>query len=278
MTEEAPQGDVPAPAAPETESAPVTEDVAEKTTAEAGEKEGDVISPVQKRFDKLTWEKGELSRRAEAAERRAQELERMLFGQQRQEPKPEPEALKPPTLESVGYDEAKYTAAVLEFTRAEAARAAQEVLKAERAREQQEGRAKSFKAREAEFSAKTEDYQSKVYDPTLPITEAMRDLITESEMGPQVAYYLANNRDVTAQLAQLPSIQIARELGKIEAKLSIPKPVPVVSKAPTPPPKLDTADSEAVKVRPTDPESDKEMSDSEWMKARERQLKRKANR
>ena len=275
MTEEAPQGEVPAPAVvPETESAPVTEDVAEKTTAETGEKEGDVISPVQKRFDKLTWEKGELTRRVEAAERRAQELERMFYGQQRQEqPKPEPEAPKAPTLESVGYDEAKYTAAVLEYTRAEAARAAQEVIKTEREREQKENKAKSFKARELEFLAKTEDYQSKVYDPTLPITPAMVELIAESDQGPQLAYYLANNRDVTAQIAALPPVMAARELGKIEAKLSQPPPVPVVSKAPAPPPKVDAVEPD-VKKGIDDPN----LSDKEFAAIRRRQIAQRRNR
>lgn len=248
------------------ESAPVTE-APESSPADPGITEAEKTA-VQKRIDKLTWEKSERDR--EIAYWRS-------LAMQRQEPPQEPEKPKldaPPTLEQYGHDEAKYQLAVTEYAKAVARAEAQEAIRAERERERAEGRSKTFKTREAEFAAKTEDYQAKVYDPTLPITREMVELIAESEIGPQLAYHLASNRDVAAQIAALPPILAARELGKIEAKLSQPKPAPVVSKAPPPPPKVEEGAETVTRISADSPESDK-LDDKEWMRKRNKQVARK---
>jgi len=269
MENEAPQGDVPAPAdAPETEqveSAPTPEGQ-DKPTAETGD-DVEVTRPLQKRFDKLTWEKGELSRRAEAAERRAQEYERMLY----ERAQPEKEASKgPPTLAQFEYDEAKYTAAVLEFTRTEAAKAAREEVQTARQREQQEGRVSKFRERESEYSAKTPDYREKVYGSefmSIPLSTEVAALIAESPDGPGIAYFLADNLELSSEIARLPPMLAAREIGKIEARLAKPAAAPVVSKAPAPPPKVDAVEPD-VKKSIDDPT----LSNTEFARIRKRQI------
>jgi hypothetical protein len=274
METEALAGDVPAPdVVTPAESSPAPE-TAETVTAETGKPDPDVISPVQKRFDKLTWEKGELARRAEMAERRARELEERLYT--RQEPE-KVESKGPPTLAQFEYDEAKYAAAVLEYTRAEASKAAQEVLRTEREKEKAEGRAKSFRERETEFSAKTPDYREKVYSSefmAVPILPEVAALIAESTDGPGIAYYLAENIPLAAEIARLPPMLAAREIGKIEAKLEQAKatPAPVVSKAPAPPPKVDAVEPD-VKKGIDDPT----ISDAEFAAIRKRQIAQRRN-
>lgn len=266
MNEETLQGESPAPDVPVTqevtsaESSPATE-VAETTAADSGtSEEAAVKSATQKRIDRLTWEKGERDR--EIAYWRS-------LAMQRPEPQAEPrqpEATIAPTLEQYGHDEAKYQLAVTEYARSVARAEAQEAIRQERERGKAEDRTKTFKTREAEFIAKTEDYQEKVYDPSLPITREMVELIAESPDGPALAYYLANNREVTAQIAVLPPMQAARELGKIEAKLTAtPPPAPVVSKAPAPPPKIEAVNPEVSK----EPSN---MTDKEFASWRRRQI------
>lgn len=273
MTEEAPQGEVPAPDASVTEvtaeSSPATEVQAE-TAADTGVSEP-VKNEVQKRIDKLTWEKSERDR--EIAYWRNLALQR-----QEAERKPEPvkEEPKVPTLAQFEYDEAKYQAAVMEYTRSEAARAARSEIESDRQREQAEGRVKSFRTREAEYAAKTPDYREMVYGSgfmSIPLSTEVAALIAESPDGPAIAYHLAQNLDVASEIARLSPLAAAREIGRIESKLNQPKPAPV-SKAPAPPPKIEESPEVVTKVKVDEPDSDK-LSDAEWMRRRNLQQKRK---
>jgi hypothetical protein len=55
-------------------------------------------------------------------------------------------------------------------------------------------------------------------------TEAMTEAITTSDMGADVAYFLGSNAHIASRIAQLPPAQQMREIGKIEATISAPKP------------------------------------------------------
>jgi hypothetical protein len=227
---------------------------------------------VQKRIDELT-------RLRYDAERERDHWRQMAMRQApaQQEPaKPEPpKAL--PKLEDFNYDEAAYQAALMTHVTAEAARKVREDARREQAEEAAKQRVKSWKTRESEFKAKHEDYESIAY--YAPITDAMVEVIQESELGPEIAYYLGKNRDEAERIAQLDPVKAAREIGRLEARLekpsapAVPKPV-AVSKAPPPPPRLEAVEH-AVTVRPDSPESDKALTDDEWFRLRNKQLARK---
>lgn len=74
--------------------------------------------------------------------------------------------------------------------------------------------------------AKYADFDQVVNNPSLPITQAMADVILDSEVGPDIAYHLGSNPDEAARIAKLPAHRQAAELGKIEDRLSAPKPAP----------------------------------------------------
>ena len=195
----------------------------------------------------------------------------------RQEAKAEPVApVKVPTLESVGYDEAKYTAAIVEFARAEARAAALAEIQSQTQKQQQVSRQSEFDKRQAAFAESTPEYVEKVMgNPALPISAAMAEVIRESEVGPQVALWLANNADKAATIAQLPPVQAAREIGRIEARIEAEKAVPkvVLSKAPPPPPKIEATEPDArIELGSADAE---QLSDQEWTRRRNLQEKRK---
>lgn len=254
MTEETLAPQEPAPdAAPEITAEPAA-------PSPAPEK----VDNVQKRIDQLTWKNHELQRQLEAA---------------RKPPEKEPEPLKPPTLEEHGFDEAKYQEAQRAFLKEEARAEAREELKREREREAAAKREQTFKEREESFAKSKPDYRAVVSNPDLPITKEMAQVIEDSEIGPELAYYLGTNEDKAAAIAKLSPFHQARELGRIEAQLESQKAKPPekaapISRAPAPPTKLEAVDS-TVAVKPDDPDSDKQMSDAEWVRARNKQLSRK---
>jgi len=257
-------GGYPASETPEVESvAPdTTPDVAEES--EAPETQDKPKGGFQRRIAELVEQRNEERRAREATERRLDQLVEMMT--QRPEPKVEPQV--PPTLEQHGYDEQKYQTALLDYAKAEARKEAHEAIKAERAREQAEGRQQTFKTREAEFVKSAPDYQSVVYDPSAPISQVMAEVIAESDVGPQLAYHLAKNREVAQAIYKLPPMAAARELGRLEAKLNQPKAeAPRTTNAPPPPPKVEAVESDVER----DPDK---LSMNDWLKWREKQLKR----
>jgi hypothetical protein len=265
------------------DSSPATDTAPDEVPADdAGDKrprdeDGKFLSAnAQKRIDQLTWEKNQREREAEHWRRIAEQA------QQRREPEPpapQPEA-KAPTLEQFNYDEGKYQAALVEFARAEARNTVEQLLARREAETAARAKAETFEKRQAEFMAKTPEYEAKVLrDPTLPISEVMAEVIKESEDGPALALYLAENRELAAQIARLPERAAARELGRLESKLEAkreaatrPAPKPNVSQAPPPPPRIEAADAE-LSVKASSPESDK-ISTMEWMKRREKEKQR----
>jgi len=91
----------------------------------------------------------------------------------------------------------------------------------------------AFDLRAAEFAQKVPDYHAAVGNPSLVITDHMAGVIQTSDAGPEIAYHLANNPTESYRIASLPPAVQAYELGKIEAKASLPS-VKTVSGAPAP--------------------------------------------
>lgn len=216
----------------------------------------------QKRIDELTWKAHQREREAEYWRQQAL--------QAKPEPPKAPEPTKLPTLEEVGYDEAKYQAALIEYATKKAEEVVNSRLSEVESKRAEQQRIEAFVTRQKAFAQATPDFEDKVLrDPTLPITNAMRDVIVDSESGPEIAYYLASNREVAEQIASLPPHLAALGMGRIEGRLSALKEAktrPVVSKAPPPPPRVDDTQTEVEK----DPD---EMSVDQWLKWRQKQLR-----
>ena len=121
---------------------------------------------------------------------------------------------------------------------------------------------------------KYDDFDDVVLNPDLRITDAMADVIKESEVGPEVAYYLGTNPKEADRIANLSPLSQAREIGKLEAALSANPPAKKVTSAPAPISPVRRGSS-AHTVDPSDPRSVKAMSDAEWIKARNAQVAKK---
>ena len=98
--------------------------------------------------------------------------------------------------------------------------------------------ANTYGQRVQEFIKTTPDFHDVLNDASdVPMSPEIGEVCLESELGPQLAYYLANNIDEVERINGLPQGKRYVELGKLEAKLTSAgaqvKKV-AVSKAPAP--------------------------------------------
>lgn len=93
----------------------------------------------------------------------------------------------------------------------------------------------AFGYRETIAREKFADYDTVARNPSVPITPAMAEIIRDSDLGPDIAYHLGKNVQEAAKIAALPANRQAVELGKLEARLSAPRPLPKQPPAPVQP-------------------------------------------
>lgn len=186
---------------------------------------------VQKRLDELT-------RRARDAERRhdeAMQLIRAVVLNKGDLPKVAAESAGPPKQEDFQTTE--------DYRRAEARWMVQEEIKAIREEAERSKQIEAVKQREATWeqrqakaSEKYEDFAEVALADDLSISPVMAEAMKDSDMGPDVAYYLGKNPAEAERIAKLSPAAQVREIGKIEARLEVKasEPAKRPSKAPAP--------------------------------------------
>lgn len=146
---------------------------------------------------------------------------------------------------------------------------AAEATKTEASRNAGDSKLNLFRERTMALSDRFADIEAKVLnDPTLPIDGATAEILMDSERGPEVAYHLATNRHELQRIQQMPPLARAREIGRIEAILSAPKPK-TVTNAPKPVPVVSGGSSKVTK----DPEK---MTMEEWVEHERKRMARTA--
>ena len=218
----------------------------------------------QKRIDRLTWEANE-------AKRKAEELEAKL--RERQERQPDPLAARPKMEDFQDYE--AYLEALADWKAEEKAQRLREELKAEyektRAKTEADRRMEAFRAAESKFRATVTDYDEAIQDAQdTPMTQVMFDVILESEVGPNILYYLAKNPDEAERIAHLSPARQAAEVGKLEDKLAQQLKDPQKPKASNAPPPVNPvrARGSASTPRLDDPN----LSMEEYSRLRRKQL------
>lgn len=207
---------------------------ADEDTPEArlAKREAEIQKGAQKRIDKITRAKYEAEARTKMLEERLAALET------RQQPAPVAKTLDnaEPKLENFdNFDE--YVRAKAEYI---AERKINKTLseREERQRTEYEAAARqktadSWAKRLTAATAELPDFEDVVASSDVPMTNAMRDAIMESDVGPRLAYYLAQNPDDATAIANMSPIGAIRAIGRIEERLTAQKP-PVVKAAPAP--------------------------------------------
>ena len=252
----------PAPAAPAKEEATAAapeegaqqpgESATPATDEQTGEPAKKESRGVQKALDRLTAEREEQKRRAEAAEAR---LDRALAAlekagvttqpaQDAALPNDDPEPVRP--TKDAYPDPDSFEQALMDYAEQRAAWTAKREVRAIEQRTQQEKQAEEIaqaqRAAQQAYTARIEkakadmpDWDSVATSPDVQVSVPMAAAILHSENGPQLQYYLGKNPNEAARIRELsPPLQLL-ELGKIEAKLTAaPAPKPAISAAPAP--------------------------------------------
>ena len=161
------------------------------------------------------------------------------------------------------------------YAEALALRKAEELL-AQRDRQKEQAEiVEAYSEREEKARDKYDDFEDVVYNPKLRITDVMAETIQYSDLGPDLAYWLGSNPKEAERIARLSPILQAREIGKIEVRLSDNPPVKKTTSAPTPISPVTARSSGSPSHDTTDPRSIKTMSTSEWIEAeRNRQIRK----
>ena len=93
----------------------------------------------------------------------------------------------------------------------------------------------AFQYRETEAREKWTDYDAVTRNPNVPILPDMAEVIRDSDVGPDLAYHLGKNPQEAMRIAQMSPTRRAVEMGKLEARLTAPKPAPKQPPAPISP-------------------------------------------
>lgn len=133
-----------------------------------------------------------------------------------------------------------------------------------REQEAERVRAEVFSQRLREAAEIIPDLDKVISDPTLPVSQVGARFIQESEKGPQVAYWLSQNRAEAARIAALDPYSQAFELGKLEQRVSAAPAARKVSQAPAPVPKVAGGANAGAK----DPSSMSMAEYAEWYRKR----------
>ena len=212
--EQQPQEEVKAEQADDQE----TGDVAEQEAETQDESKPKPLSRSQRQQRKIARLSSMLSEQSE-------ELERLRQAGNR------PEQQGPPKEEDFNGDYFAYQAAKTAYD-------VKQELRTElaAARESDNQREVARRAREAssEFLERVDEVKPSVPDYDEVINEFVADggrfaqhiieEVRDSDVGPMLAYYLAKNPELVSELNSLPPRDAAREIGRLEARVSMPKP------------------------------------------------------
>ena len=216
--------------------------------------------PFQERIDKLTRRFRETERGLDEVARERDELKKRLDALDK------PEPVGPKTLADFDYDEAKFQEYIFAEAEKRGESAAKKVAENFKAEAERERKLQSHKQREASFAKGVDDFYDAVADLYIP--QAALDEIYGSDVGPEIAYYLAKHPEVTSDLRQLPERAVIRRMVSLESQLQADKSKAKrkdVSEAPPPPSKKVRGSEPGMRVSTTDPASDK-LTDEQWFK------------
>ena len=236
---------------PETKTAKESGTKEEEEQVKGEETHGEKPEKVQKRIDRLTRDKYELKGRIAALE------EQLAAGKPADKPAEKPAAAETTSADATAkpkpkfkdfltedkaYEDAQeeYTEALTDWKLAEREKTRAEAERKAEASRAAETRRSDWATKEAAIVEVYPDYQEAKESTKIFCNKdelgLFDDMLQESERGPEVLYHLMKHQEDLNRIVHLAPIPMARELGKIEAKLAPPeKPAPD-TKSPAPAP------------------------------------------
>jgi hypothetical protein len=211
-----------APPPSEAPAEPAAPDATADQDAGTAPTDGEKKTKYQSRIDRLIAERYEAEARATVeAERRARLEEeiaqlRRSSGGAPSAPAPEPQRGDFP-------DDDQYIAALVAYRTDQRLRetlpAIDQRIEAIRQEQVRVEALRQYQERVDAVRSELPDYDA-VTQVELPVNAVMRDIIWQSPVGPRLAYYLGQHPEECVRLANAPPIQVAKEMGSLEARLS----------------------------------------------------------
>lgn len=238
----------PPAADPTPDPAPVAEDQSEQLSeeradAEQPEPEKKPNPKLERRFSDLTRARKEAEARAEAERARREELEAKLAamqqGQAPQQSETTPQAAQADAEPQPGdfQDAFEYAKALAKWSSDQAVKRVKQEEAERKANETRNQVITTWAERVKAAKAEMPDFDDMVTSSEVQVTDAVRDAILESEVGPRILYHLAENPDLGKKLAGMTVAAQLREIGKLEGRFEAkadpspsPAPAPAVTK------------------------------------------------
>lgn len=220
----------PAPEAGEEVTPEVNEAEADQTESEQeGEESPEQKSRSQERRERRKAEMDRLRQsEAEAAQRLRDAEDRLRKVREQAQKLPEPKE-----ADFVNFESYQAALAAHYSVKALDGRQVEEALAEAKARKDAMDQVRTQQKREAvqnlqvqmeEARTRYADFDQIVKNPDVPITERMVDMFASSDVAADIAYRLASDRTLAAEIAQMSDIDMARAIGRLEATVSAPKP------------------------------------------------------
>jgi hypothetical protein len=216
----------------EVKDAPATTEQAKVETDEETPAETVTLTKDELQAQKNAIAKKEREKAERKSQREIQAL-RAEFEALKAPPKEVPQG-KPTLDQYETYDE--FTEALTDWKIEQREVAREQKAKEESSKQQRSEIQKSFADKADKFRAETPDYDDVISEiADVELSEATAVSVIESDLAAQLTYYFGKNPDELERINNLSPFATAREIGKLEAKLtSEPKKQPKQSDAPEP--------------------------------------------
>ena len=184
---------------------------AEANTEQTTEKRSEKLN---KRFDKVTQRAKEAEARSVELENRLKEYEAKAIPQQ----EPVRATIEGKPQASQFNDAFEYAEALAEWSAENALkqRDAEEVQR--KARKAQDKVLNNWNEKIAKAKTSMPDFDRMVQSSTTVVSDEIRDSILESDVGPQLLYFLASDENFAKKLTEMPLVKALREIGRLEAR------------------------------------------------------------
>jgi hypothetical protein len=167
---------------------------------------------LEKRFSELTKARKEAEARAEELEKRLAALESNPAPQQRQ-----PEGNQKPTPDEFR-DAFEYAEALANWSAEQALVRREQEVRQREAETQKQKVIQTWQQKLEVTKAELPDYEEMVASSTVAVSDAVRDAIIESDVGPRILYELASDDDLAAKLTTMSIPSALKLIGKLEAQ------------------------------------------------------------
>lgn len=221
----APQGEPTQAQVQESKAAPEVEQTLGETLdeSETSETEGEEQRKFGKGFEKRIKK---LSQRAAKAEQEKDYWRDVALKNQNSSKAEEPRGAAAksadgkPTQDKFDTHE-EWLAAIADWKIEQRLNAQEAKVKASELQSKQQSLADSFQKKVVDFKKSNTDWDEVMEDiDDIPLSITVREVLLHSDVGPELAYELAKNPKDLERICSLGAIDAARELGRIEARLS----------------------------------------------------------